>query len=135
MGGIVDVCEYKYRGKQEINKQTRSIMSTSQTDKQVAAKIFMCRIKSMYSKDKQLSHKLYEMNKFELEDFLIGYSEKEVKALKKLRRTEQIRVNVGIWREQMKTEINNLEETKQNYLKEKENLEKEIAEFQKLLED
>ena len=58
-----------------------------------------------------------------------------MKALKKLRRTEQIRVSVGIWREQMKTEINNLEETKQNYLKEKENLEKEIAEFQKLLED
>ena len=89
----------------------------------------------MYSKDKQLSHKLYMMNKFELEDFLIGYSEEEVKVLKKIRRTEQVRVNVGIWREQMKKEINKLEETKQNYSKEKENLEKEITELQNLLEN
>ena len=89
----------------------------------------------MYSKDKQLSHKLYKMNKFELEDFLTGFNEKEVKVLKKLRRTEQIRVNVGLWREQMRKEINKLEETKQNYLKEKDNLEKEVVELQKLLDD
>ena len=89
----------------------------------------------MCSKDKQLSRKLYEMNKFELEDFLIGFNEKEAKVLKKIRRTEQIRVNVALWREQMKKGINKLEETKQDYLKEKENLEKEIAELQKLSED
>ena len=92
------------------------------------------KLRGLLRKDKELAKKLYLMNKFQFDDFLLEYSEQEKKFLKYLRRTEQIRVNVKNWREKMLIEITELEVDKERLLAEKTDLELEIQKLKKEME-
>ena len=98
---------------------------------QVATKIYKTvdnakKLKALFRKDKDLAKKLYQMNKFEFDDFLLAYNEQEKKFLKYLRRTEQIRINVKNWRGKMQNEITELEADKAHLLEDRTQLETEI---------
>ena len=117
--------------KNKNNNTTTTITMATVQEGQVATKIYKTvdnakKLKALFRKDKDLAKKLYQMNKFEFDDFLLAYNEQEKKFLKYLRRTEQIRINVKNWRGKMQNEITELEADKAHLLEDRTQLETEI---------
>lgn len=78
-------------------------------------------------KNKVLRRNLYQMSIYDFNKFLITEVEPNMRTqVQKIRRKEQVKINVRNYRKTYSTEVNNLEEQKSKLVEERENLKREI---------